>query len=606
MIKRNINSNGLFCENEFMRCLRVGMAQINPVVGDLSGNRKKILHDIQKARATGIQILAFPELAVTGYPPKDLLLKPKFIRKNIDVIHSILPETEGICVIIGYVDLADDLYNAAAILHDGRWIGTQHKICLPNYDVFDENRYFQAGTTSTLFDLDCALVGVNICEDIWFPGGSTMAMATSGAEVVINISASPFHAGKGGMRKQMISTRAKDNLVFILFNNLVGGQDDLVFDGRSMIANPAGRIITTGRPFAEDLVTADLNLSEVRQHRLKSPRNRRNVLKAGMTGNFLPVIVSEGKTAKPRKNHCRRKVDLRTNPFLIQPSKEIYNPYEEIYGALQLGLADYVGKNSFKKVIIGISGGIDSALTAALAVDALGAANVLGVAMPSGISSSESLEDARGLAKNLRFPLEVIPIEKIFETFLTDLAGPLQGRKRDTTEENIQARIRGILLMALSNKFGYLVLSTGNKSEVAVGYATLYGDMAGGLAVLSDVPKTLVYKLAGYRNGLGKKQVIPQRILTKPPSAELAPGQKDSDTLPDYDILDGILHAYIERDESADEITARGYDKTVVLDVIRKIDRNEYKRQQAAPGIRITPRAVGSGRRLPITNKYRG
>ncbi|NOY52134.1 MAG: NAD+ synthase [Deltaproteobacteria bacterium] len=589
-----------------MRCLRVGMAQINPVVGDLTGNRKKILHMLKKARTEGIQLLAFPELAVTGYPPKDLLLKPKFIRKNIDIIHSILPETKGICVIIGYVDLAEDLYNAAAILHDGQWIGTQHKICLPNYDVFDENRYFQAGTISTLYDLDCTLFGVNICEDIWFPGGPTMEMAKSGAEIIINISASPFHAGKGGMRKQMISTRAKDNLVFILFDNLTGGQDDLVFDGRSMIANPEGRIITTGPSFAEGLVAADLNLSEVRQHRLKSPRNRRSVREAGMTGNLLPVIVSEGKTAKTRKKDCRRKSDVRANPFLMQPSEEIYNPYEEVYAALRLGLNDYVRKNNFKKVIIGISGGIDSALTAALAVDALGASNVVGVAMPSGISSPESLDDARTLAENLHFPLKVIPIEEIFETFLAHLADSFRGTKKDTTEENIQARIRGVLLMALSNKFGYLVLSTGNKSEVAVGYATLYGDMAGGLAVLSDVPKTLVYKLADYRNGLGKSPVIPRRILTKPPSAELAPGQKDSDTLPEYDILDGILHAYIERDESAEEITARGYDKTTVHDVIRRVDRNEYKRQQAAPGIRITPRAFGSGRRLPITNKYRG
>jgi len=589
-----------------MRCLRVGMAQINPVVGDLTGNRKKILDNIRKARKQGVQLLTFPELVVTGYPPKDLLLKPKFIRKNIDIIDSILPETEGICVIIGFVDIAEDLYNAAAILHDGKWIGTQHKIYLPNYDVFDENRYFQAGTTSTLYDLDCALFGVNICEDIWFPGGPTMEMAKSGAEIVINISASPFHAGKGGMRKQMISTRAKDNLTFVLFNNLIGGQDDLVFDGRSMIADPEGRIVITGRSFAEDLILADLNLSEVRQHRLKSPRNRRNVLEAKMAGNLLPVIVSEGKTKPFRKRSCRQKINVRTNPFLLKPSEEIYNPYEEVYAALKLGLADYAGKNAFKKVIIGISGGIDSALTAALAVDALGASNVVGVAMPSGISSPESLDDARTLAENLHFPLKVIDIEEIFQTFLATLANPFQGTKRDTTEENIQARIRGILLMALSNKFGYLVLSTGNKSEVAVGYATLYGDMAGGLAVLSDVPKTLVYKLADYRNGLGEEPVIPRRILTKPPSAELAPGQKDSDTLPDYEILDGILHAYIELDHGTDEIVARGYDRAIVNDVIRMIDRNEYKRQQAAPGIRITPRAFGSGRRLPITNKYRG
>lgn len=589
-----------------MRCLRVGMAQINPVVGDLEENREKIRQQIRLARRKGVQFLTFPELAVTGYPPKDLLLKPTFIQRNRKCVEEILPETKGICVVLGFVDYTDDLYNAAAILHDGKWIGTQHKIFLPNYDVFDENRYFQAGTQSLLFNLDCALFGVNICEDLWFPSGPTMDMARSGAEIVVNISASPFHAGKGGMRQQMISTRAKDNLVILMFNNLVGGQDDLVFDGRSIIVNQQGQRIAEGKAFEEDLIVADLNLEDIRHDRLKSPRNRRKALEAKVSGTLLSVIPSKGNTHHPGKKPCQRKLDIGQNPFRLREVHEVYDPYEEVYQALKLGLTDYVRKNGFKKVVIGISGGIDSALTAALAVDALGAKNVVGVAMPSRISSKESVEDAKVLSKNLGINMSVIPIEKIHEAFLSTLSKIFKGRKKDVTEENIQARIRGVILMSLSNKFGYLVLSTGNKSEVGVGYATLYGDMVGGLAVISDVPKTLVYELSKFRNSLAKKSVIPERILTKTPSAELSPGQKDSDTLPDYEILDGILHAYVELDESASEIMALGYDRKTVQKVISMIDRNEYKRQQAAPGIRITPRAFGSGRRLPITNKYRG
>ncbi len=585
-----------------MRLLRAAMAQINPVVGDLDGNRKKIVRWIRKARKTGVQLLTFPELALTGYPPKDLLLKPSFIQKNLDAVEKIVPETRGLCVVLGFVDYQDDLYNAAAVLHDGVWLGTQHKIYLPNYDVFDENRYFQAGIESRLFALDCALLGVNICEDIWFPGGPTMDMAKSGAEVVINISASPFHAGKAPNRQQMISTRANDNLVFLLFNNLVGGQDDLIFDGRSLLLNPQGETIARGRAFEEELVMADLNLEEVRHERLKSPRNRRSVFEARKHGTLLPVITSRGATARPTGRTADALKPELPRKLLAAPP----DPCEEIYRALILGLTDYAAKNGFKKALIGISGGIDSALTAVLATDALGAGNVLGVFMPSAISSRESAEDAKALAKNLGIVLKTVPIRESFDALLKTLKPLFKGRPRDTTEENIQARLRGIILMALSNKFGYLVLSTGNKSEVGVGYATLYGDMAGGLSVLSDVPKTQVYKLAAYRNDLGRRPVIPERILTKAPSAELSPGQKDSDSLPEYEILDGILHAYVERDASADEIAALGYDRATIRQVIGMIDGNEYKRQQAAPGIRITPRAFGTGRRLPITNKYRG
>jgi NAD+ synthase (glutamine-hydrolysing) len=582
------------------------MAQINPVVGDLVGNREKILKTIRAARRKGVQLITFPELAVTGYPPKDLLIKPSFIEKNLESVRRIVPETKGMCVVLGFVDLADDLYNAAAVIHDGRWIGTQHKIYLPNYDVFDENRYFQVGMESLLFKLDCVLFGVNICEDIWFPGGPTMDMARSGAEVVVNISASPFHAGKGGMRQKMISTRAKDNLAIVMFNNLVGGQDDLIFDGRSMVADQDGELIVLGKAFEEELIVCDLNLEDVRHKRLKSSRNRRNVLEAKLSGRLVSITDSKGITQPPRKKGCRKRTDRRANLFLLQGSQQIYNPCEEIYEALKLGLSDYAGKNGFKKAVIGISGGIDSALTAALATDALGQKNVIGVSMPSKISSKGSVEDAKVLCRNLGMPLKIIPIQKNYDAFITTLSETFKGRKKDVTEENIQARIRGTILMALSNKFGYLVLSTGNKSEVAVGYSTLYGDMAGGLAVLSDVPKTLVYRLADYRNKIGAAAVIPSKIITKPPSAELSPGQKDSDTLPDYDILDEILHAYVELDQSAAEIVSMGYDRTTVKQVIKMIDGNEYKRQQAAPGIRITPKAFGSGRRLPITNKYRG
>ncbi|PIS36761.1 MAG: NAD+ synthase [Nitrospirae bacterium CG08_land_8_20_14_0_20_52_24] len=587
-----------------MRCLRVGMAQINPVVGDLDGNRKKMVEWIRAARKKGVQLLSFPELAVTGYPPKDLLLKPDFIRKNLECLQKILPETKGICVIVGFVDYTDDLYNAAAVLHDGQWIGTQHKILLPNYDVFDEHRYFRQGAQSFLFDMDCALFGVTICEDIWFPDGPAVELARNGAELVVNISASPFHAGKAGMRREMIATRARDHLAVLMFNNMVGGQDDLVFDGRSLIADQQGHLISLGKAFEEDLIVSDLNLDDVRHDRLKNPRNRRRTLETKLNARPLTVIASTGITRSLDKGTCRKKLDITENPFLLREVHEAYHPYEEVYSALKLGLSDYARKNGFRKVVIGISGGIDSALTAALAVDAIGADHVIGVSMPSRITSRDSVEDAKILAGNLGIRLKIIPIHDIYDAFAAALSKIFKGKKRDVTEENIQARIRGVILMALSNKFGYLVISTGNKSEVGVGYATLYGDMAGGLALISDVPKTLVYKLADYRNSLAEQPVIPERIMTKPPSAELSPGQKDSDTLPDYEILDGILHAYVELDESASDIVGLGYDQKTVRRIIRMIDKNEYKRQQAALGIRITPRAFGSGRRLPITNKY--
>ena len=587
-----------------MKCLRVGVAQADFVVGDIRGNLETIRAWIARARRRGVQLLVFPELAVTGYPPKDLLRKPEFVRRNVEAAASLARATRGLCVVVGFVELADDLYNAAAVFHDGRWIGTQRKRVLPNYDVFDEERYFQAGDRSLLFELDRVRLGVNICEDIWFPGGPTVELATSGAEVVVNISASPFHAGKAAARTRMMGTRARDNLVFLVFANLVGGQDELVFDGRSMVIDPEGRCLARGKAFAEDLVVADLNLEQVQHQRLANPRNRRKVREARRAGRILEAVVSPGRTRATAARDCR-KGDAPEPPWKEASPPPAAEPVEEIYEALRLGVADYARKNGFGSAVVGLSGGIDSALTATLAADALGPRKVLGVAMPSAVSSPESLEDARRLARNLGIRLEEIPIEPIFRAYREALARIFGRRRPDVTEQNLQARIRGALLMALSNKFGHLVLSTGNKSEVGVGYATLYGDMAGGLAVLADVPKTLVYALARFRNARGESPVIPRRILQKPPSAELAPGQKDSDDLPDYAVLDGILHAYVERDESAAEIAARGYDPAVVARVVAMVDRNEYKRQQAPPGIRITPRAFGSGRRLPITNRYR-
>jgi len=580
-----------------MHRLRIALAQINVTVGDLDGNKRKILHYLDQARALGVDLIAFPELVVTGYPPEDLLLKTAFIEANVRCLHELVAETLGLAAIVGFVDARDDLYNAAAVIHDGTLASVYHKHYLPNYGVFDEDRYFQTGQTSSVFVIRGAIVGVSICEDIWYPTGPPQVQALQGdAQVLVNISASPYHIGKGLSRERMLATRAADNVAIVAFCNLVGGQDELVFDGHSVIFDEKGELVCRGRQFEEDLVVADLELEDVFRQRLRDPR-RRKAREDSESGSVTRVLLSEeSREEKPSAG-------METCPTLPEHRVERLDPLAEVYQALALGTRDYVRKNGFGKVVIGLSGGIDSSLVAAIAADALVAENVTGVSMPSRYSSEASWADAQQLADNLGIAFLTVPIDEVFQVYLDTLAPVFAGREPDVTEENIQARIRGNLLMALSNKFGWLVLTTGNKSEMGVGYATLYGDMAGGFAVIKDVPKTLVYDLAYYRNGLS--QVIPQRVLDRPPSAELRPDQRDTDSLPPYDVLDPILHAYIEEDRELPEMVAMGFDQATVKRVMAMVDRSEYKRRQSPPGVRITPRAFGKDRRLPITNRFR-
>lgn len=552
-----------------MKILRLALAQINPTVGDIDGNVLKICDFITKAKKQNAAIVVFPELAVTGYPPEDLLLKPQFISDNLDALKRVQQKTEGITAVVGFVDpvrkLKSDflsngvdknggIYNAAAILNNGKLIDIYHKIYLPNYGVFDEYRYFKAGQKAPVYTLDGVTIGVNICEDIWYQEGPAESQSLAGADIILNINASPYHMGKRSLREEMISTRASENRVVVAYLNTVGGQDELVFDGGSFIADKTGQIISRGSQFEEDLIISDIALD----------------------GNS---------TGSPQE------------PIRIKE--------EEVYKALVLGTRDYVKKNGFKKVVIGLSGGVDSSLVAAIAVDAIGKENVKGVFMPSPFTSKESREDSSELAKNLGIKIIDVPINEIFESYRKNLKREFKGFHEDITEENLQARIRGNILMSFSNKFGWLVLTTGNKSEMSVGYATLYGDMAGGFAVIKDVPKTLVYELCKWKNSKEGRAAIPERVLWKEPSAELKPDQKDTDTLPPYPVLDPILKAYIEDDKSFEDILSSGCEKECVQKVIKMIDKSEYKRRQSPPGIKITPRAFGKDRRFPITNKYR-
>lgn len=570
--------------------LRIALAQINSTVGDLDGNVAKIIAGIGRARELGAQLVAFPELAVTGYPPEDLLLKPGFVEANRAALRQIAAQTVGITAIVGFVDREDDLYNAAAVLNNGAIAAVAHKIYLPNYAVFDEDRYFHAGERPLIFSLGDVRIGVNICEDIWYPAGPTEAQALAGAELVINISASPYHMGKGVARERMLATRAADNVAFVAFCNLVGGQDELVFDGGSVILDPRGEVVARAAQFREDMLIADLDLSAAFRQRLHDPRRRKERM-AQLAGAVRCVELDMPAEA--------------SRPVIETPVTPMLDSLAEVYHALVLGVGDYTRKNGFKKVVIGLSGGIDSALTACIAVDALGAENVVGVFMPTRYSSAASRKDATRLAENLGIRLIVIPIDDIFQAFLNALADPFAGLSPDVTEENIQARVRGTVWMALSNKFGWLVLTAGNKSEMSTGYATLYGDMAGGFAAIKDVPKMLVYRLAEYVNRRDGRETVPERIFIKAPTAELRPNQTDQDSLPPYSLLDAILHAYVEEDRDLDEIVALGLDRATVSEVIRMVDRAEYKRRQAPPGVRITPRAFGKDRRLPITNRYR-
>ena len=578
--------------------LRVALAQVNVTVGDLEANTEKIRAAMQHAHAAGAHIVCLPELALTGYPPEDLLLKPGFVAANLRKLDELIDASRdlpGLTAVTGFVDRDHDIYNAAAIIHEGNLAGTYHKHYLPNYGVFDENRYFQAGRKAPVFLINDVHVGVTVCEDVWYPTGPMTLQAHAGAEVIININGSPYHAGKGTFRETMLATRAADNGVIVVYLNMVGGQDELVFDGGSMVFNEQGALIARAKEFAEDMLIVDLDTASVFRSRLHDPRRRQERLQVNSAD--VPVIPVTTNPVSLSKNEV-----VLGAPQRIEPKME---RLQEIYDALVLGTGDYVRKTGFKQVVIALSGGVDSALTAVIAVDALGAANVLGISMPSGYSSEGSKTDAQALAENLGIQLLTISIEETFRTSLKMLRPALGDDDPGLAAENLQARIRGNILMTISNKLGPLVLTTGNKSEMATGYSTLYGDMAGGFAVLKDVLKTLVYQLCIYRNALGDRPVIPQSIIEKPPSAELRPGQKDVDSLPPYEVLDPILKAYVEEDRSFEEMLAMGIERKTVERVMRLVDISEYKRRQAPPGVKITPRAFGRDRRLPITNRYR-
>jgi len=563
--------------------IRLQLAQINTTVGDIPGNVKKILRVLRQSKKDGVSIVAFPELSIPGYPPEDLLLRGDFVRKNKEALRKIGSQTKGIVAVVGFVDGLNPIYNSAAVLANGRLVGVYHKMELPNYGVFDEKRYFACGTKDLVFRYRGIQIGVNVCEDIWIPHGSHRVQSDGGRTgLLINISSSPYRVNKKNVRLGMLRPLAKRYGAFYAYCNLVGGQDELVFDGHSLVLGPDGRTIAEGKAFEEDMLTVDLE-------------------------------VEPSQTRKTRKSNLPRPkvfsiTDFRmSRPTPIKPRKKVpaLKLVEEAYRALVLGTRDYTLKNGFQKVVLALSGGIDSTLTCAIAVDALGPNRVVTVFLPSRFTSKSSERDARRLAKNLGVSFLMLPIQRIVDGYEKTLRGLFQKSKRDITEENIQARVRGNLVMALSNKFGWLVLTTGNKSEMSVGYCTLYGDMAGGYAVINDVPKTLVYKLAEFVNQKYKKPPIPKSIFTKAPSAELRPNQKDSDSLPDYDILDPILEAYVVRDLNIVDIQKLGYSASVVKGVTRLVDRNEYKRRQGAPGIKITKRAFGKDWRLPITNLYR-
>ena len=567
---------------------RIALMQFNAIVGDVAGNAARLREGLGRARAAGAQLVLFPEMALAGYPAEDLLLRPAFLEANRQALLELAPLTRGLTAIVGFPDAATDVYNAAAILHDGVWVATYHKHYLPNYAVFDEDRYFRPGRDNPVFQLGELTFGVSICEDIWYPDGPPEAQAMHGnAQLLLNLSASPYQAGKCAFREQMLSTRAADNVAIVAFCNLVGGQDELVFDGGSLILGPRGEVLARAAQFAEDFVVADVDTDAVFRQRLRDPRRR----KAGEYALPVVPLTPPPPPAQPP-----------LSPHLIPP----LDPLSEVYQALVTGTRDYVRKNGFRDVVLGLSGGIDSALVACIAADALGPEHVTGVAMPSRYNASISLSDAEELARRLHIRFMTVPIESVFQAYLETLRAPFAGYAPDTTEENLQARIRGNLLMAFSNKFGWLVLTTGNKSEMSVGYATLYGDMAGGFAVIKDVPKTLVYQLVHWRNARPDGPVVPERIITRPPSAELRPDQKDTDSLPPYEVLDPILQAYVEEDQPlAESVAHLGVEEALVRQVLRMVDVNEYKRRQAPPGVKITPRAFGKDRRLPITQKFR-
>ena len=570
--------------------MRLALAQVNTTVGDIESNAEKIRDYLDRARSEGAQLVVFPELAINGYPPEDLLLKTHFLDAGQRALEDVARSLKDVVALVGFAEHSEDVYNSLAVLADGEVKGIYRKMFLPNYGVFDEQRYFQVGDSAAVIRLNGTTIGLTVCEDIWEPGPPASDEALAGAEVIVNISASPYHVQKGSERERMLVQRARDNLAYVVFCNVVGGQDELVFDGYSLVIDQDGEIVARGPQFAEELIVCDIDPTTAQQVRLRDTRHR-----PAARVRPHPTLIAE--LEAPARHSATEVGGPRARPM---------EPDEEVYAALTLGLRDYVGKNGFERVLFGLSGGVDSALVACIAMDALGSERVGCAVMPSPHSSEETQADARRIADTLGIERFDLPIEPVMRAYHATLTERFAGTEPGLAEENIQARIRGSLLMALSNKFGWLVLTTGNKSEFSVGYATLYGDMVGGFGVLMDVPKTWVYRLAHFRNGRSGVPVIPRSVLERAPSAELKPNQTDQDSLPPYDVLDPILVAYVEEDQGREQLIRRGFPKDVIDEVIRLVDRAEYKRRQAPPGIKISPKAFGRDRRMPITNKFRG
>jgi len=581
--------------------MRLALCQINSTVGDIPGNLARIREGLASAIEAGAELILFPELSLTGYPPEDLLLREHFLADARAALDELAEDVHGPVVVVGFPERAEDVYNAAAVLADGRVHATYRKVYLPNYGVFDEQRYFQVGTGGAVIDLGSERIGLTVCEDIWEPGPPASDEALAGATLIVNISASPYYAGKGAERERMFAQRARDNLACVAFCGLVGGQDELLFDGHSFVVDHRGETIARARQFEEDLLICDVDLEAAAAARLRDSGHRPLARRTPAQVAVLPAL------AAPAGDRDAEAPPVRRLETPIAPLEA------EVYAALMLGLRDYVTKNGFGEVLLGLSGGIDSALVACVAVDALGSARVSAAIMPSPYSSSSTQGDARELTQRLGIRTHELPIASVMDSYAQTLDGEFTGLPSDLTEENLQARIRGNLLMALSNKFGWLVLTTGNKSEMSVGYTTLYGDLAGGFAVIKDVPKTLVYRLCTWRNspaalarGLSIETPIPPSIIERAPSAELRPDQRDEDSLPPYELLDRILQGYIELDQSREQLIAEGLPQADVDRTIRMVDLAEYKRRQAPPGIKVTWRAFGRDRRMPITNRYRG
>ena len=569
--------------------LRIALAQLNPTIGDLEGNLAKLIDAYDRAEAGGCDIVAYPELSVTGYPPEDLVLKPGFVTDNLAMLDAFAAHTRDCAAVVGFVDADRDLYNAAAVCVNGAVVGTYRKRLLPNYAVFDEQRYFTPGTDNDpleLYEIGGVKVGVSVCEDIWSPFGPLATQAAGGAELSVNINGSPYHWEKDAGRERMVATRAQDAHTAIVYVNQVGGQDELVFDGGSFVVDAEGHLLARSPQFVEDLMVVDVPIPPIYRKRLLDPRGRR-------TDDELPLVRISG---EPRA----------TSAPAAAPIAPPLERHRELYDALVLGTRDYLHKNGFTDVVIGLSGGIDSTLVACIAADALGPEHVHGVSMPSRYSSDHSKSDAEQLADNLGIGYRTISIEPAFQAYIDMLAPSFEGREPGLTYENLQSRCRGQTLMALSNELGWMVLTTGNKSEMAVGYFTIYGDSVGGYAVIKDVLKLEVYELCRYVNRAAGREVIPENVITKPPSAELRPDQRDDQSLPPYDVLDPILELYVEEDRTANEIVEMGHDDELVRRITRLVDIAEYKRRQSPPGVRVSPKAFGKDRRMPITHGYRG